>query len=73
MGIIIKVYDSRISNFARGKKVSLHSSTGHRSGVTDGSGAAEFGTAKPGNYTVYVEGREVYKGAITGVQIVNMW
>jgi hypothetical protein len=72
MPVIIKVFSSNLNNFARGKKVSLHDSVGTRSGTTDSSGTVQFPTAKSGNYTVYVEGHEVYKGPIVGVQIVNI-
>jgi hypothetical protein len=72
MGIIIKVFNTRTGNVASGKKVSLHDSMGHRSATTDSQGAANFPSAKSGTYTVYVEGHEVHKGSIVGVQIVNI-
>lgn len=72
MGIVIKVFDSRINNFARGKKVKLHSSLGFREATTDASGAADFPTASSGKYTVYVDGKKVHDGPIVGVQIVQL-
>lgn len=73
MGVLIKVFDSRTGNFASNKKVSLHSAMGYRTATTDSSGAANFPQANSGNYTVYVDGREVHKGSIVGVITVTIW
>ena len=72
MGFMIKVFNTKTGNFASGKKVSLHDSVGHRSATTDSQGVADFSSATSGTYTVYVDGHEVYKGPIVGVQIVNI-
>jgi protocatechuate 3,4-dioxygenase beta subunit len=72
MGITIHVQNTRTNNFATGAKVTLSDSVGQRKATTNSSGDASFPTAKPGTYTVYVEGRQVYSGPITGVKIVEI-
>lgn len=72
MGIVIHVHNTRTDNFASGVKVTLSDSVGRQSADTNSSGDALFPNAKPGNYTVFVNSKEAYKGAISGVKIVPM-
>ncbi len=72
MGIVIHVHNTRTDNFASGEKVTISDSTGRRQATTNASGDALFPNAKPGTYTVFVNGHEAYKGPISGVKIVPM-
>lgn len=52
------------------RQVSVHSGSTQTKENTDANGSANFERLYRGEYTVYVDGKEVYKGLIVDVQVV---
>lgn len=70
--ITIRVFREIGNAPAKGVKVAVHSPTGTREARTDSNGSANFDYDGGRDYKVFVEGREVYRGTIVGVQTVYM-
>ena len=68
--IRIKVFREGSSVEVSGKKVSAHSDSGAASGFTDKNGCVDLNLPNGKSFQVYVDGKQVYRGSIVGVQIV---